>query len=429
MSELDQMVESVHHAATGAVWPEAEAIRARGRRRRQRGRITMITVVSLGLALLGIAAAVLPADGQPRPITAVATTPTTPSIWSGITPPTATLPTSTSTRAVILRQMGIAAAGVLQARFAAGSLWMLDKPALAGPDPGSSQPVLLVRFDPTTQRVLTRWPIMPYPLALAVTDHYVWVGGATGSGTHALWVGEVDQYDFTGRLVHTYPDHVVDAMASAAGDSVWVSETLYPSYTTTLALLHNGFHVTPAMLTTPSGANGFYGSSIAVCPDGIFASRTYLVGTRDMPYQVTVFSQLTSQTNWTRTATGNYRIQGCDPGGGVLAADDTIGLAVRILLSIHDGRADAVVQLPADAVTVGACDAGWWVGRLPGPAPVATSPVWFLDRGAANRSSTVTVPGDDVVTTLDGCTLWAMSNDRQHLGVWTVTEIALAGGS
>jgi hypothetical protein len=132
------------------------------------------------------------------------------------------------------------------------------------------------------------------------------------------------------------------------------------------------------------------------------------------------------------TLVGTYEVLTCDPGGGVLAGGEDVN---RILLSFRDGRAAAVVGLPVDAMIVGACDAGAWVGRSlqiradNTPIIEATTPVWFVDRGVQHRSSTVTVPGDYVQTALDGCTLWVLSTSRLQPAGWTITEVVLAGGA
>jgi hypothetical protein len=77
-------------------------------------------------------------------------------------------------------------------------------------------------------------------------------------------------------------------------------------------------------------------------------------------------------------------------------------------------------------MVIGACAAGVWVGQGLWPSP--TAPVWFLDRDVQHRSSpTADVPGYDITTAQDGCTLWMVSNSSLRRTASTITEIALAG--
>jgi hypothetical protein len=246
----------------GVAWPEATGIRARGDQRRTRHRAGLATLTAVfGFLLAATAVIVAPIAGPPAP---------------GTGHPSAG-PTDTSAlpAARIIRRGAfphthwpLASAvgnGSLFVAFVSDSLL----------DAGE-----MVRVDTQSLAVTARWPIPAWPSSVVVTTSYVWVAGSARQAPPALPAAlnenQVDQFDLSGTLLHTY---ALDAPFGLApdGDTVWAeySDTTH----SLLTHLHDGVADPPIQLSgVGDPMDSESGRPLVVCSDGVYVTSYRQVG-------------------------------------------------------------------------------------------------------------------------------------------------------
>jgi hypothetical protein len=414
MPDLNDLADGVRATANAATWPDAAEIRSRGdgaARRRLAGLATAVTVLLIGaLTWWG-----LPRIDDHTPAGPSATGPSA----AG---PSATGSAVPHERISVLVQTSLTHdAEALSVASGHGSLWLAFR---AGPvasadiPPGPGE---LVRLDASTLAVTARWPIVGSPIALVVTDRYVWVAGDVfDARPPASNANRVQQFDLTGTLLHTYTVDSPHAMVAAGGDAVWAQYG--PSSAMRLARLHDGVADAPLPLDGDFALDPAHGRPLLTCPDAVYSAVGDSVG----------------QTTWvTRVvagaAAGTVRLRQlsiptllCRPGGGVLVVapnppSGTTGYEVFA----GPAAPRLIGSLPPYARALGASGDQVWaaVGTRPG-----STRIWLADDGSlADASSPITLPLDVVLVATGDRTLWTVSSDPARPGATAIVALTVTG--
>jgi hypothetical protein len=399
MPDLGEKMNGIREPANAAVWLAPDQVRVLGSRRRSRHRLAVAVAVAMGMVLVTLGATLPPTVLRPPQPVSVAPS------------------TNARTGPVVAHQGAVQlptpVAGHTQLMaYGAGSLW------LAVMDPEHTHvPGTLLRVDPRTLTVISRWPIAAETTAVVVTDHFVWVAGQF-NGDPLVWNGNlVQQFDLSGRVIHSYGLDSPSAMIGQ-GDSIWV---VYGPFTNDLSYLHDGTTDPPLI-----SRDGLYfgnlphsGQEMVVCPDGLYVAAQ---GPNPLaqPPQTTVSrivsGRLAALAHITWPATG----LACAPGGGIFITEGDRWVRRLFLAGQTVGPYVAIpggVMVP----TVGMCDGGAWLeGRFN-----VNPTISFLPQDLKIEDAHVTVPGALLASAMDGCTLFlATANlDEPQTATMIITEI------
>jgi hypothetical protein len=289
-----------------------------------------------------------------------------------------------------------------------GSLWAADLAIPIGPQspPGPGE---LFRIDPRSLTVTAHWAAVGSPVAIVVTDHYVWVAGGAGDirdhRPPAWGASHVQQFDLSGTLLHTYAVDTPVAMAGD-GDTVWI-EYGHPGGAGYLGHLHDGVADPPVQLGGSASTLGQNAPTLLVrCADGVYA-----VSVNEQLGSAFVDRVVAGRPAARVTLPLQGRPQlGCGPGQGVMmiTANAASSLAQQVLVGAE--AAGPSVALPGQSGALGTADNGVWIGRFVLLSdPQGTTEISLLDKNFLPRSGTLLMPGEVEASATDGVTLWVIT--------------------
>jgi hypothetical protein len=386
----------------------------------------------LVLLVLGVVVIAVVAGGRGELVAPVepATPPGPVASSTGVVNPT---PTATGTRPVVLRQGSIMHPYTpVSAVYGAGSLWL----AFAGPlnmatdsrPPGTME---LVRVDVANFTVTARWALPSAPQGLVVTAHAVWVADNSGQPNEGGQDSsdQVQEFDLTGRLIHTYSLPAVDTVAAATGDSVWVDYSLSTLVATSyLTRLHDGVTDAPRLLAGNAVAASVGDHALAACADAVYVGTTHISLTANSVAADGVVVNRVVPGGPAQSATGlGVGPLVCGASKGIVAIEWRVGpsstqrsAVVAQEYFVNGPDAGPSVTLPDRTSLLGSCASGIWFGHTD-PA-THTSEVWWAD-GAAHQRGTVTLGMTVDVGAANGCSLWTVSPDPHQSDRWLLSAI------
>jgi hypothetical protein len=402
MSDLDEMAAEIRTRTNRADWPEPAEIRRRGDQRTLRQRAVTIVAAVVVLAIAVPTALVLRTRPPAGP----------PPIGTSTTPSPTTQP---------LALPHVVAHGSLRSArepesvaVGANSVWIALRAnpiAHTGDQPGPGE---LVRLDARTLARQASWPVVGSPIAIAVSQHYVWVAGDIFDGRPpAQGANHVQQFDLAGHLMHTYDITNPSALA-VQGDAAWV-EYQYPgNAVASVARLHDGVTDPPVRL---GGANVLSRQILVACGEWLYA-----VSQSDT---ATFIDRISADQSGGRVELpdGGSTQLGCDGGSDVLAVTTVVdqgsgGPSIQ-WPGFGTGPRRPAVALPNFTLFFGSTGPMLWLAHQ-------QSDTSFL--GSATDLSTLATSGgirvpDQGVSVVIGQTLWTVAPDTTQSGTWIVTAV------
>jgi hypothetical protein len=286
--------------------------------------------------------------------------------------------------------------------FGAGSLWLTFYPpkGTVNSAPSSGQ---LLRVDPGSGTVASRWPVGGSPVSVSAGAERVWVANSAGPGpAPAVAANQVVEFTVQGQAVHTYP--VVNPIAVAAsGDGAWVqyqqADGVY------LRHLHDGSADPGVKLAADAPA---LSSSVVACADGRAYGASF-----DTVRQQTHVQQVGRQAQPPADAVltvGGITTLACHASGVVaLIADQGQGRLFPLPFTTPPTPPRSTNQQP-----------GWLVGdRTSADVWLVTSGadasgdtrVQLLDRQNLAAGPPVVVDLEAILATAGGSRLWIVAED------------------
>jgi hypothetical protein len=323
---------------------------------------TGLVLSAMGFLAVGCTSAnpVQPTDSPSHP-TSITTSPATP---QSSAPATLAAPR-------VVNRATLTHTGEPAAAWAAGStLFVAFRPpgrTGTGPNPGT-----LVEYDLVDSRVIREWHVGGSPVAVVANSQRVWVADDAGDGT-ADAPNRVLEFDFSGRMLHTYAVAGPVALALGTGSSAWVE---YGGDTQTghVRLLHDG---AADAATTLVGSN-VDGEPLLACGANVYATS------EDAGFATTHVQRLQPPAQ-ADVAGGGGASLACASAGVLLLVPHT-GI-YRLDLASTPGPASGPTDNNGGSL-VSADGTLWMVG----PTAANGVGVWELDSSSENPLSATTIP-------------------------------------
>jgi hypothetical protein len=390
-----ELAVRVQRAVEALAWPEVDQIRRRGDRRGARHRVATALIAACLLLLAGALTLRTGAPSVPSPEIGASWIqgPVNLGLLRQVSIPTVTATMHANHGA----DPTLLAVGTFTVGH--GSLWMI-KP---GPDvrvAGRVQvgPGELERIDERSSAVVARWTVVALPVAVAVTDRYVWVAGDPVRAPGADPPATVDQFDLAGALVHTYSITFPVALA-ADGDGVWVE-----SGTSSARRLHDGV-ADPPLTLSASALPSSIGTTMVVCRDGLYVATQDTATLNAYVDHFAAFGSGGAGSHHVLSFGANLApVLACAPNGGVMIVGGPGQTSMVRHWSSHDG---SVTSRPvAVGSAIGTDGTGVWLAELmPATLSVVVS---RLDSDLRPVSGTFTIAGavTPPFVATDGAAVW-----------------------
>lgn len=405
MRDLDELIDGLRADTDQALWPSVDQLKTRARHRAVRRGAAAAVAAGLVVATAALVGAHVPARGTRPPV---------------VIPGTSPAVTRTAALRVASTVAIVAPRSVLAAAAGHGSFWYTTAPAGST---FSGKPGHLVRVDQDSLRRMSDWPVVGSPVAVVVAAGYVWVAGdradwVAGKGeTPPLGADTVQQFDLTGRLVHTYQVPGPTQLVDAGGDAVWVEYSASASGRPHVARLRDGT-ATPTFQLDYLPVEGV--APLAVCPDGIYAVSQDLSGIDHgvVVTHVQRFSPGGAALGEATVTDSGFAALTCQAPGVWLTVSESTSSLYRLRF---DGTAPVKVEPPArgDGRVVAVAGSTVWLWEPAGSGDAGR--VSMLDTGSPGVPASVALT-DVAVATTDGARLWAVVADIDKTYLVEVTS-------
>jgi hypothetical protein len=390
-----ELAARVQRAVEALAWPEVDQIRRRGDRRGAYHRGAAALVAASLLLLAGALTLRTGAPSGPSPEIGASRSqgPVNLGLLRQVSIPTVTVTMPASQGA----DPAVVAVGTFT--VAHGSLWMIKPgPHIRVAGTVRVGPGELERIDERSSAVVARWTVVALPVAIAVTDRYVWVAGNPVTAPGADPPATVEQFDLAGGLVHTYSITFPVALA-ADRDGVWVE-----SGTSSARRLHDGV-ADPPLTLSASALPGSIGPTMVACRDGLYVATQDTTTLDAYVDHFGAFGSGGEGSHHVLSFGANLApVLACAPGGGVMIVGGPGQTSMVRHWTSNDG---SVTSRPvAVGSAIGTDGTGVWVAELmPATLSVVVS---RLDSDLRPVSDTFTIAGAVMppFVATDGAAVW-----------------------